>query len=522
MSAPIDVAAILDEQDRGAAWQEHLAERREQARRESDAAEIARLAGLPPIEYDRARKDAAKKLGVRPTTLDAELAKLRAQQQQAQVAGTHENLAAPAPEPWGEPVAGAALLSAIASTLTRFLSLPASGADAIALWVLFSHCFGAAEVSPRLFFQSPTKRCGKSTAMAVVERLVPSALAASSITPSALFRSIDTSKKVSLFIDEADAIFRSGNEELRALLNAGHTPDHAFVVRSVPVGDKEWAPHKFSVWCPIVIAAIGNLPDTVEDRSIIIPMRRRHGGESLEPARRRTLQALAPLTQKAARWAADNLAALREAPPPAMPDTLNDRAADSWEPLIAIADRVGGDWPDRARKAALALSGDREHDSETLAIELLRDIRAVFQERDTEWIASRELVEALVALDSRPWGEISRGRPLTPNRLARMLRSFGVYFQRRHAANGYALGDLQDAFLRYIPSIPPAQTSKPPQTLGAVERNDDFRAPANSTLKSAENLTESETCGGLEVSKGGIGECAAFSAPDSPDGEDVI
>jgi Protein of unknown function (DUF3631) len=47
---------------------------------------------------------------------------------------------------------------------------------------------------------------------------------------------------------------------------------------------------------------------------------------------------------------------------PTLPDELSNKA-DNWEPLIAIADLVGGDWPARARAAAIGRPADRVDDN---------------------------------------------------------------------------------------------------------------------------------------------------------------
>jgi Protein of unknown function (DUF3631) len=60
---------------------------------------------------------------------------------------------------------------------------------------------------------------------------------------------------------------------------------------------------------------------------------------------------------------------------------VEDRAADTWEPLIAIADPADGDWPARARKAAIALNAEDDTDT-TLDARLLADLRDVFDEAD--------------------------------------------------------------------------------------------------------------------------------------------
>jgi putative DNA primase/helicase len=93
---------------------------------------------------------------------------------------------------------------------------------------------------------------------------------------------------------------------------------------------------------------IGKLPDTLQDRSILIRMRRRLPSESIAQFRADRTDDLKILARKAARWANDNLETLR-AMDPAMPPTITNRDADNWRPLLAIADAVGGKWLARAR-----------------------------------------------------------------------------------------------------------------------------------------------------------------------------
>jgi putative DNA primase/helicase len=373
----------------------------------------------------------------------------------------------------------------LVATIKRFVVLLSEAADAIALRVLFAHCFAVAEISPRRFIKAPTRGCGKTRLLEVLGHLVPCPLQTSNTTPSALFRAIEACKlPPTVLFDEADAAFKRGaNEELRGLLNAGHTPDHAFVTRSVKVGD-DWAVKKFSVWCPLAIAAIKNLPATVEDRSIIIPMRRRRPDEPIEPGRRRTLAGLAIFAQKASRWAADDLEALCDVRP-TMDKDLSDRTADNWELLVAIADRCGGNWPARARKAALLLSAADVLDNDSPEFELLGDIRQVFEGCMDSQISSAALVNLLKELDSRPWKEAFGGRPLTPHRLARMLRHFGIAPGKLKSgdANGYKLSHFDDAFARYLaaPShIPPVGSFKPSETAGA-EGKFRFTQPSDAT-----------------------------------------
>ena len=133
---------------------------------------------------------------------------------------------------------------------------------------------------------------------------------------------------------------------------------------------------------------------------------------------------LSELARKAARWVADHTETIRNSDPD-IPEAIYNRAADNWEPLLAIADAVGGDVPEKAREAALAACGvEKDLNFSTM---LLADIRDAFAERRrTDRIASAELVCRLVAMEDRPWGECNRGKALTQNELARRLKAFGI------------------------------------------------------------------------------------------------
>jgi putative DNA primase/helicase len=260
--------------------------------------------------------------------------------------------------------------------------LPRLAEVAAALWTVHAHAFAAAAAWPLLALTPPEKRCGKTTTLAVLARLVPRPLLAANITAASLFRVVEKYSPT-LLVDEADSFLRD-NEELRGILNSGHTRDAAYVVRTV--GD-EHEPRRFSTWAPKAVAIIGRLPDTLADRSIVIPMRRRARGQPVERLRLDRPGGFAELGRRAARWAADHLAALRAADPE-VPGELGDRAADSWRPLLAIADLAGGEWPQQARQAAVALSSGAAEERDSVREELLGDIREAFRERAGERIFS--------------------------------------------------------------------------------------------------------------------------------------
>lgn len=357
----------------------------------------------------------------------------------------------PDPEPWGEPVRGGELLDAIEETFRRYAVLPAFAPVALTLWVAHTYSWkAAADFCPRLAITGPTKRCGKTRVLEILAGLVARALPTANVTAAAVFRAVELLGPT-LLVDEGDT-FLADSEALRGLLNAGQRRGGR-VLRAV---GEDFEPRTFSVFGPVAIAAIGELPDTVRDRSILIPMRRRANAETVARMRVRSfIEETAPLRRKLARWTFDNEAAIVGAQP-ASPDGLDDRAADGWEPLLAIADAVGGPWPERAREAAVALSAGRVEADGSTGVLLLRDIRALFGVRQLDRLPSDEIAKALGAMDERPWSEWGEARrPITPYGIARLLKPFGVLprsirLPDGHTPKGYLREDFEDAWGRYV------------------------------------------------------------------------
>ena len=229
-----------------------------------------------------------------------------------------KRVAFPPVEPWAEPVNGADLLNWLSETFSRYVALPAGAAEAMALWTVHAHAHDCFSISPLLVLKSPTPRCGKTTALLVLGRLVPKPLHAGSVTGPVLFRAIDKYKPTML-LDEADA-YMGDAEELRGLLNNGHNRENATVLRTVGEGHEVRA---FSVWTPKAIASIGALAATLQDRSVTVEMRRKRKDETVARLRIDRHEVEDLLRRKIARWVADHAQALREADPE-VPEGLDD------------------------------------------------------------------------------------------------------------------------------------------------------------------------------------------------------
>jgi putative DNA primase/helicase len=374
-------------------------------------------------------------------------------------------------EPWPESVDGRVLLDELLGVLERFVVLPKWAAETLALWVVHTYAYHLRNVSTYLGIESPQKRCGKTTLLSVLSELVNRPVVAANISPPAFFRVIEETRPT-LLIDEADT-FLAGNDELRGILNAGYSRKTAYVVRvatkrfAKTPNTKHQTPEKlqgpnskfknsegsrlarFSCWCPKVMAAIGRLPETLADRCIVICMQRKTAQEQCE--RLRNLKS-EELQRKCARFAQDNQERIASAQPE-LPDSLNDRAADIWEPLLALADLAGGDWPQLARHAAAGLNAAAQESNPIAS--LLAELAIAFVEADSDQLFSRSLVAALNASPDRPWSELNKGKPVTELWLAQQLRPYGIRPRTRRIgeerAKGYAQEDFQETFRRYVP-----------------------------------------------------------------------
>jgi putative DNA primase/helicase len=341
-------------------------------------------------------------------------------------------------------------LNEIATAIHRYVVLPLDAIVAVMLWVVHAHAFEVFTISPRLAITSPEMQCGKTTLLSVLEAVVPKPLKADNVTAAAVFRVVELVRPT-LLIDEADS-FLKDNEELRGVLNSGHRCNG----QAVRLVGENHEPRAFSTFCPTAIAAIGRIPSTLEDRSISISMRRALPQEAVTRFDEKQRVALAPLASKARRWADDHLEALRNADPK-IPSELHGRAADNWRPLLAIAEVVGGPWLALVRDAAVRLSDRKSSDHESVRVQLLSDIRALFKERGADRLPSSGITTELCLLEGRPWNDWGKGKPMTPNQLARQLALFDIkpktmrIDQQQPPVKGYERSDFEDAFTRYLP-----------------------------------------------------------------------
>jgi hypothetical protein len=373
----------------------------------------------------------------------------------------------------------AKLLDDIATYVRRFVVLSSAQADAIALFVLHTHTIEAADATPFIAITSAEMRSGKTRLLEVLDLLVRRPWRAITPSDAVLFRKVDA-EAPTLLLDEVDAIFgpkAKEQEGLRALLNAGNRRG-VTVDRCLPVG-RTVELVKFSVFCSRALAGIGKLPATVADRSIPIRLKRRAKSEQVERFRFRDVAPEAEaLRRRIETWAVRTVDVLREARPQ-VPDALDDRQTDGAEPLLAIADVAGGEWPDRSRSALVELCTSQAAADESAGIRLLRDVQAIFEVHRVARLHSADLCENLAELEEAPWGDY-QGKPIKPRTLARLLEPYGVRSSQvkidgrnRH---GYTLKGFSDAWGRYISA--PTLSQGPSGTLPTLPAASAATSPA--------------------------------------------
>lgn len=393
---------------------------------------------------------------------------------------------------------GARVLLDVETFLRRYVVYPGEHElVAHVLWIAHAWFMDAWESTPRLAFLSPEPGSGKSRALEVTEPLVPRPVHAVNATPAYLFRKVsDPDGTPTILFDEIDTIFgpkAKDNEELRGMLNAGHRKG-AMAGRCVIRG-KEVTTEELPAYSAVALAGLDDLPDTIMTRSVVVRMRRRAPGERVEPWRLRTCGPDAEALAERLRAWAQHVGPRAGVTWPEMPEGVEDRSADVWEALLAVADLAGGPWPSRGRAAAVAMVARSREKALTVGVLLLRDVRAVFAAEGVEKLSSEVLVDHLTDLDESPWGDL-RGKPLDARGLSRRLGKYGIGPKAQRDGSrvfkGYARSDFSDAWSRYLPTEPP---STPPDAVTTVTRSHD-----DASRNPVTHVTEpSAPTGGLEV-----------------------
>jgi Protein of unknown function (DUF3631) len=354
----------------------------------------------------------------------------------------------------------ASYLTAVRDFTTRYVAFTSEHEPvAVALWVAHAHIVDIFETSPILAVTSAEMRSGKTRLLDCLELVVPAPFRVVTPSEAVVYTVLAQRPRPTMLLDEADAIFGPRTAEryegLRAILNAGNrqgTP-----VLRVKLEGRRREVDAFDVFGPKAIAGIGDLPPTVTDRSIVIRMKRRAPSETV--AKFRTRSARAEAERIVLDWSTITVEPIAD-----VPDELQDRAADSWEPLLAVADAAGGSWPSVARMAAVALGSDEDAPA-SVGMRLLAEIQMVFAQDDH--LTTAELLRRLHDLEDAPWADWY-GSPLSGRGLAKLLGPYRVMPVKRRVhgeqSRGYFRADFADAWTRYVPESAPSVPSVPLST----------------------------------------------------------
>lgn len=333
---------------------------------------------------------------------------------------------------------------------------------AVTLWAAHTHAISAFYTTPRLVLDSPEPGSGKTRVLELLNLVCHNPKLMISSSTAAIFRRLYQGTMTILF-DEVDAIFNvksaANYEDLRALLNSGYKRG-ATIDRCV--GDAaKMEVQEFKVFSPVALAGLaGNMPATIITRAVVIHMRKRAPGEKVAPFRERDAEPEAEKIRAAlASWigsVADDLADAR----PVMPEGVEDRPAEVWEALLAVADAAGGEWPTRAREACKHFVVGASTEGQSLGVRLLADLKTVFGDADR--MSTTAILDRLHEIEDAPWSDLY-GKPLDSRRLAKELKKYGVGRAKFRAGGppewGYVTAPskesvgLHDAWARYLPHI---------------------------------------------------------------------
>ena len=352
-----------------------------------------------------------------------------------------------------ETLNGAEILDEIEAFLAKYVAFPSKAAlTAVVLWAVHTWIATHFFTTPRLYLSSAEKGSGKTRALECLENICYKARQTINTSVAAMFRRIEA-ETPTIILDEVDTVFseKSGDskEDLRGILNAG-SKKGAVVDRCE---GRDFNVKSFKVFTPVVMAGIGDLPDTIMSRSVVIRMKRRSPDEVVSPYRERVAESESgPLRLSIAAWTS-TLGDIGTYYPD-LPAGIEDRNAEVWEPLISIADKAGGAWPAKARSAALELiNSSQSVSTPPVGNLLLGDIKKIFETTKAEKFSTHELLKHLQALEESPWADYY-GKPLDARNLAKKLKPYGISSKtiRTHEGTikGFDRESFMDAWKRYL------------------------------------------------------------------------
>lgn len=392
------------------------------------------------------------------------------------------NKKAPTPE---EILTG--VLDEITEWVRKYIVFPTEhGYPVLALWAVHTHVSGSFYTTPRLILSSPVAGSGKTRVLELLQHVSYNPRLTTSSSTAAIFRRIgksddDGQLPPTLLYDETDALFTGKpseqSEDLRALFNSGYKRG-ATVDRCVGENNDV---KEFPVFSPVALAGLaGHMPDTITTRAITIEMKKRKKSEKVSPYRARAAaNEISEVLTRLELWAdAPGVAQALSEADPNLPEGVEDRPAEVWEPLVAIADMAGKEWAKAAREACTSFVFAPEHKPPPVGLQLLADIREVMGHgTDTECprvdaIRTGDLLFKLNNLEESGWADHGVNG-LDARGLSRFMSAYSVgptdFRDASGKWKGYTIkatsgkrgqAGLMDAWDRYLPDVrtPPPQS----------------------------------------------------------------
>lgn len=343
------------------------------------------------------------------------------------------------------------------------------GANIDALWLILANVFRPLGVMmPFLHICAPEYGTGKTNHGEYVGLLAPDYMMAASFSPSSFVRYQEAKPASVMVLDEVDAYWVGGQsssdstESMRAVIDTACYPTGGFI-RSERDGESgEWIPREIRVYAACVLIGRGDLPESIATRAIKQHQKKKLPGEVVERFRLREQEpAVNELRTSITQWALANVGAIERRLGRDLPNELENRDAQKWEGIIAVADVLGGGWPERARAAAIADVTSVSRRPRSTSNMLLGDVRTAFG--DSDRITASELLNRLRMMEESPWGEWDHGQPLDTRMMMRLLKDYGIpsnyslrFPDHQTPQRGWRRGDWAETWSRYLSPETPA------------------------------------------------------------------
>ncbi|HEV2962886.1 MAG TPA: DUF3631 domain-containing protein [Candidatus Angelobacter sp.] len=360
------------------------------------------------------------------------------------------------------------LINQLTDFYRQYLSCSSEQLDLLALWTLHSYSFTEAPFSPSLNIHSREKHSGKTVCLQLLSLLCEHSWMHTAAAPALLLRQLTNDEpndfRGTLLLDDCHATFGASrmNVKLQGLLTARFQHDARYTIEFKDQdGQRDF--NEIPVYFPMAFAGQGRMHPCLAERSIPIALEPKPLGAPCQPFRFFAAQQLArPLAERLRQWGATTVELFANIVPykeDQFPAQLSWRQRDCAEPLLHIADLIGGQWPQRARQALVHVFALAAFEDFYSSKQILSDIRDVFAAKaNLDWISTADLLVHLHTLDDRRWDEWNKGKPMVPKNLAGLLEPFGIHPKNNRTGldndkviKGYYLEDLQPSWHRHLP-----------------------------------------------------------------------